>query len=456
MGNGEGMFALEIGFKGESPATETLFIRRPTALIGAGGAAHVIVDDMSPLGFGIMVSRQVGRTFRISPVPDAPGVQTPQYLQGVYDGEALIDLGPLSLRVTALDNDLTPKESEAPDKAGVRILRQACAVEGPQFPAVLLVSDPPAMISFIPGQPLLVGRSRQCTLRIDVPSISSRHARIGFESGQFWIEDLGSTNGTFVNNQQISGRTDVAPGVPIALGRNVTLVGVLTAEDASGALESPTPSAVKPSLHEKRYPLLLSLSETARPAQLMLTPGSSVVLGRDPSSDMWLGVPHVSRRHCSVDVSPTGSVRITDSSTNGTAFDRGVLRQHESTETANRPLVLDFGGGVTVGLCFSPSDEEEFVSSKGDVKTFVGIPAPSTEQDSHSGGKKVRRRKSTSFLRPPEELRRSALALSTSGHLTQLFLRLSLKGKLVIVGVVMALLGVASVVVGSLLSGFKV
>jgi len=449
------MFALEIGFKGESPSSETLFIRRPIALIGASDSAQVVVDDMSILGFGILVTRQVGRTFRLTPVSDNTGGHTPTFLQGVYDGEAIIDLGPMSFRLTALDNDLMSKESEPPDRAGVRVLRQACASDGPRFPAILLVSDPPATISFMPEQPLMAGRSRQCALRVDVPSVSSRHARIGFESGKFWVEDLGSTNGTFVNNQQISGRVNVVAGVPIALGREVTLVGVMSADDTAGALETPRAAGSKPAVSEKRYPLLLSLSETARPAQLMLTPGSSVVLGRDPSSDMWLGVPHVSRRHCSVEVSPTGVVRITDSSTNGTSFDRGILRQHESTETHGKPLVLDFGAGVTVGLCFSRADEEKFLAARGDLRAFVTPEANSLERGTERGERRGRKRGRTTFLRAPEEIRRSAAEFSKSGPLTQLFRRLSLKGKLVMIVVLMALLALTFVVVGSLVSGLK-
>jgi hypothetical protein len=269
------------------------------------------------------------------------------------------------------------------------------------------------------------------------------------------VEDLGSTNGTFVNNQQISGRVNVAVGVPIALGREVTLVGVMSADDTTGALETPRASGSKPAVAEKRYPLLLSLSETARPAQLMLTPGSSVVLGRDPSSDMWLGVPHISRRHCSVEVSPTGVVRITDSSTNGTSFDRGTLRQHESTETNGKPLVLDFGAGVTVGLCFSQADEEKFLAAQGDLRAFVTPEAHSLEGGSGSGERRGRKRGRTTFLRAPEEIRRSAADLSKSGPLTQLFRRLSLKGKLVMIVVLMALLALTFAVVGSLLSGLK-
>jgi pSer/pThr/pTyr-binding forkhead associated (FHA) protein len=447
------MFALEIGFKGESPVTE--IIRRPTALISARDTAHVVVADMGTLGYGLLITRDVGRRFRLTPVAESPGVYTPDFLEGLYEGEAVVDLGPLVLRFTALDSDLLPKESEAPDRAGIRVLRQACASPGPKFPAVLLISNPPATISFVPEQPLMVGRSRQCALRVDTPSISSRHARIGFESGVFWVEDLGSTNGTFVDQQQISGRVDVAPGVPISLGRDVTLVGVLSPEEATEALAIPGINNHKATLSEKRYPLLISLSETARPAQLLLSPGTSIVLGRDPSSDMWLGVPHVSRRHCIVEATVSGVVRVTDTSTNGTAYDGGILTDGKSIESSDTPICLDFGGGVTVGLCFSEADEERFVAAGGVVSAFsrtggdvdLGADTPSTRAK--------RKKARTTFLRTPEELKRAAAEAAGERGFKRFFKRLSVKGRVALLGVIGGAVVVTSLIVGSLVSGMK-
>jgi pSer/pThr/pTyr-binding forkhead associated (FHA) protein len=387
-------------------------------------------------------------------VSDNVGAYTPEFLEGLYEGEAVVDLGPLVMRLTALDNDLLPKEAESPDRAGIRVLRQACASDGPKFPAVLLVSNPPATISFVPEQPLMVGRSRQCSLRVDTPSISSRHARIGFESGQFWVEDLGSTNGTFVNKQQISGRVTVQPGTPISLGREVTLVGILSSEEVAGALKTPEIGSAKPVFHEKRYPLLVSLAETARPAQLHLSPGTAVVLGRDPSSDMWLGVPHVSRRHCLVEVTISGLVRVTDTSTNGTSYDGGVLHKDESTESNEKPLCLDFGGGVTVGICFSQADEERFVASGGSPSAFMNLEREGALGDDSNSARSSRKKSRTTFLRTPDELRRAAQGVSAN-PLKRFFGRLTVKGRLALLGVVGGVIIIASLIVGSLVSGMN-
>ena len=49
--------------------------------------------------------------------------------------------------------------------------------------------------------------------------VSRRHARIIREGSQFYIEDLGSTNGTYLDRGKVSGPTPVPLGVPIRIGR---------------------------------------------------------------------------------------------------------------------------------------------------------------------------------------------------------------------------------------------
>lgn len=449
------MFALEISFKGEQPSSETIFVRRPMALIGSGASSHVLIDDMASLGYAILITRDVGRRFHLSPIAEGGNVYTPQFLDGVYEGEAVIDLGPVVLHLTALDTDLLPRESEPPDRAGIRVLRHACAGPGPRFPAILLLSQPTATISFAPDQPVLIGRSRQCTVRLDAESISDRHARVGYESGEFWVEDLGSSTGTFVHKQQISGRMKVDPGVRFSLGRDVTFVGVLTAEEITGALIAPDLKGSKPAMQEKRYPLLISLSETARPAQVVLHPGIKIEMGRDPASDMWLGVPHVSRRHCAVELSIAGVVRITDQSTNGTGYEGKVLKKDEIFETSTKPIVLDFGGGVTVGVCFSVKDEERFVAAGGAPQTFIANDPALLAEGAAKAAKRARRRSKTTFLRAPEEARQAVASVKGRGAFRQLYVRLSGKGKLAMAAAVLGMIGLVAVIGGLLISGLK-
>ncbi len=50
---------------------------------------------------------------------------------------------------------------------------------------------------------VLLGRSPGCDLSLDDPTISAHHARLAFHHSQWWVEDLTSRNGTFLNDQPV-------------------------------------------------------------------------------------------------------------------------------------------------------------------------------------------------------------------------------------------------------------
>ena len=67
--------------------------------------------------------------------------------------------------------------------------------------------------------PFRIGRSPDADAQVEDLRLSRQHAEISFDSrGSFWIRDLGSTNGTFVNGQPIDGQTAVRQGDRISLG----------------------------------------------------------------------------------------------------------------------------------------------------------------------------------------------------------------------------------------------
>jgi hypothetical protein len=60
-------------------------------------------------------------------------------------------------------------------------------------------------------EPLLIGRSDGCDLRLDDTTVSRRHARMFFRDGAWVVQDLGSKNGTWLNGRQVI-RARVRPG----------------------------------------------------------------------------------------------------------------------------------------------------------------------------------------------------------------------------------------------------
>jgi len=63
-----------------------------------------------------------------------------------------------------------------------------------------------------------IGRSDACDLHLEDTYLSSRHARIANDDGDLSIEDLGSTNGTYVNQELVKGRVHLERGDVVQVG----------------------------------------------------------------------------------------------------------------------------------------------------------------------------------------------------------------------------------------------
>ena len=90
-------------------------------------------------------------------------------------------------------------------------------------PSRLVVTDGPLRGTIIPlgSSAVLLGRAPSCTLVLDDDYSSSRHARIYPQGGQWFVEDLGSTNGTFVADQRVEAPTPLPTGTPVRVGQSV-------------------------------------------------------------------------------------------------------------------------------------------------------------------------------------------------------------------------------------------
>ena len=70
-------------------------------------------------------------------------------------------------------------------------------------------------------QQITLGRANDATLMLNDDYASSRHARIFPQDGQWIVEDLGSTNGTYLDRQKVTRPMPVPVGVPIRIGKTV-------------------------------------------------------------------------------------------------------------------------------------------------------------------------------------------------------------------------------------------
>lgn len=64
-----------------------------------------------------------------------------------------------------------------------------------------------------------LGRDNSCEVSIKDKSISTKHARFGFHHDHWWVEDLASTNGTFLNGERVTSAVVLSPGDILGIGK---------------------------------------------------------------------------------------------------------------------------------------------------------------------------------------------------------------------------------------------
>ncbi|GGU94679.1 FHA domain-containing protein [Actinomadura sp. LOL_016] len=117
--------------------------------------------------------------------------------------------------------------SPRPQKAAARPPRapqpppQAGAQQGAPTKLVVVQGERAGTVIDLTGVPITIGRANNSTLVVTDDYASTTHARIYAQDGQWIVEDLGSTNGTYLGRTKVSRPMPVPPGVPIRIGKTV-------------------------------------------------------------------------------------------------------------------------------------------------------------------------------------------------------------------------------------------
>ena len=69
--------------------------------------------------------------------------------------------------------------------------------------------------------PILIGRGSDAAIRLDDDYVSTRHARIGASGDEWFVEDLGSTNGTYIGSVRITQPTTITLGTQVRIGKTI-------------------------------------------------------------------------------------------------------------------------------------------------------------------------------------------------------------------------------------------
>jgi hypothetical protein len=115
------------------------------------------------------------------------------------------------------------------------------------------------------GPMVTIGRLSDNTIVIDNPAASSHHACVFLEGDQFVVEDLQSTNGTFVNQARVS-RHVLQQGDVLRVGKHTLTFDRLAVADAAAS------TAAEPSTSKQRETVFMNASERAVLAKLLDEP----------------------------------------------------------------------------------------------------------------------------------------------------------------------------------------
>ena len=119
----------------------------------------------------------------------------------------------------------SPARVNAPRRRGpsAKQSRGGNAGKGPRGPRQLVVTGGSLTGTRITlgTQAILIGRADDSTVVLTDDFASSRHARLTNRDGDWYVEDLGSTNGTYLDRSKVAGPTRIPPGAPIRIGKTV-------------------------------------------------------------------------------------------------------------------------------------------------------------------------------------------------------------------------------------------
>ena len=157
---------------------------------------------------------------------------------------------------------IDPQRPSSAPKAAKPSKRQQKKKRG--APGQLVISEGANAGVSVPleGAPILLGRGADATIRLDDDYVSTRHARIAASGDQWFVEDLGSTNGTYVNGTRIQ-RVALREGDLVQFGPQVLVrVSYWSQPSLDRVLEengaASTPNALPLSEREQQIAQLVS------------------------------------------------------------------------------------------------------------------------------------------------------------------------------------------------------
>ncbi len=157
--------------------------------------------------------------------------------------------------------------------------RQKRGINGESFFFKLIIKTGPEAGKEIelPQKEQIIGRSSSANLVIPHPQVSQQHARFVYKEGQFFLEDLGSRNGTLLNDQPIHDQQVLKNGDEIHLGPNVVLVFREKTDTAATRIHNTAGRTVVHSLQVSKTMLDADIAQAGMPLSTPTVPPSLLI-----------------------------------------------------------------------------------------------------------------------------------------------------------------------------------
>ena len=117
----------------------------------------------------------------------------------------------IHLELRAPDRAAPSTSSGRANKKGGKVPRKVAVVEGDSLRGK----------TFDLGTELTIGRNEKCHITLDDTYVSQTHARIFSRGDTYLVEDLGSTNGTYINRKRITSPVELRRGDQVKIGKTV-------------------------------------------------------------------------------------------------------------------------------------------------------------------------------------------------------------------------------------------
>jgi predicted component of type VI protein secretion system len=143
------------------------------------------------------------------------------------------------------------------------------------FQLVMRAGPNPGKVFTLSKSEIVIGRDVSADVVINSAEVSRRQTRLRLDAGQYIVDDLGSTNGTFVNGQRISTPQILRSGDIIMLGEAATLIYESSQFDPNATMISPVSeraSVAPPPMQASKAPQQMTPPPQAYAGQIPVGP----------------------------------------------------------------------------------------------------------------------------------------------------------------------------------------